>query len=51
VLSTLVYGVTPRDTPSFAAATLVLFAVSMAACYIPARRAARVDPSVALRSE
>jgi predicted permease len=51
VLSSLVYGVTPRDTPSFAAATLVLFAVSMAACYVPARRAARVDPSVALRSE
>jgi putative ABC transport system permease protein len=51
VLSTLVYGVTPRDTASFVAATLVLFAVSMAACYVPARRAARVDPSVALRSE
>ena len=51
VLSTLVYGVAPRDTPSLVAATLVLFAVSMAACYIPARRAARVDPSVALRSE
>ncbi|HUQ81073.1 MAG TPA: ABC transporter permease [Gemmatimonadaceae bacterium] len=51
LLSTLVYGVSPRDTVSFVAATAVLFAVSMIACYVPARRAARVDPSVALRSE
>jgi putative ABC transport system permease protein len=51
VLSTLVYGVAPRDMPSFLLSTLVLFVVSMAACYIPARRAARVEPSIALRSE
>jgi putative ABC transport system permease protein len=51
VLSTLVYGVAPHDPPSFALATAVLFAVSMAACWVPARRASRVAPSIALRSE
>ncbi len=51
LLSTLVYSVAPRDLVSFALSTAVLFVVSMAACYIPARRAARVDPSIALRSE
>lgn len=51
VLSSLVFGIAPRDMASFVLATLVLFLVSMAACYVPARRAARVDPSIALRSE
>ena len=51
VLSTLVYGVGPRDALSFVLATVVLFVMSMVACYVPARRAARVEPSVALRSE
>ena len=51
VLSTLVYGVGPRDALSFVLATLALFVVSMVACYLPARRAARVDTSIALRSE
>jgi tRNA nucleotidyltransferase/poly(A) polymerase len=51
VLASLVYDVAPRDVPSFLVATLVLFVVSMAACFVPARRAASVDPSIALRSE
>jgi len=51
VLSTLVYAVAPNDTLSFVLATVVLFAVSMVACYVPARRASRVEPSIALRSE
>jgi putative ABC transport system permease protein len=51
VLSTLVYAVGPHDLTSFVLSTAVLFVVSMVACYVPALRASRVDPSVALRSE
>jgi ABC-type antimicrobial peptide transport system permease subunit len=51
VLSSLVYAVAPNDMLSFVLATVVLFVVSMAACYVPARRASRVDPSIALRTE
>jgi putative ABC transport system permease protein len=51
VLSSLVYAVAPNDMLSFAFATVVLFVVSMGACYVPARRASRVDPSIALRAE
>ena len=51
VLSSLLFNVTAFDLVSFGAATAVLFAVALAACGIPARRAAGVDPSVALRAE
>jgi putative ABC transport system permease protein len=51
VLSSLLFHVTAFDLVSFGAATAVLFAVALAACGIPARRAAGVDPSVALRAE
>ncbi|HEX5076443.1 MAG TPA: ABC transporter permease [Gemmatimonadaceae bacterium] len=51
VLSTLVYGVAPHDVASFVLATAVLFVVSMLACYVPALRASRVSPSVALQSD
>ena len=49
--STVLFGVTPIDPPALAAAAMVLGAVSIAACYIPARRASRVDPVVALAQE
>jgi putative ABC transport system permease protein len=51
LLSSLLYGVTPSDWLTFLSVALVLLAVSVTACLIPARRAMRVDPIVALRYE
>jgi ABC-type antimicrobial peptide transport system permease subunit len=49
--SAVLFGVTPRDPVTLAGAAIVLGFVSLAACYIPARRASRVDPVVALAEE
>lgn len=51
VVATLLYGVRPHDPWTMAAVTLILLVAGLAAAYIPARRAAAVDPMVALRSE
>jgi putative ABC transport system permease protein len=51
VMKTLLFGVSAADPLTFAASALLLLAVSLLACWIPARRAAKVDPLVALRHE
>jgi len=49
LLGNLLYQVSPRDPIAFGAALIILIAVALVACFLPARRATRIDPARALR--
>lgn len=51
LLAGMLHGIDPHDPPTFAAVPLLLSAVALVACYVPSRRATRIDPIVALRTE
>jgi putative ABC transport system permease protein len=51
VMSSVVFGVTPRDPLTYTVLPIGILLITMAACYLPARRASRVDPATAIRAD
>jgi len=51
MIAAFLFGVTPKDPATFCGVSMLLFAIALGACYVPARRASRADPMVALRYE
>ena len=51
LLATQLYGISPVDSITYVSVASIVAVVTLAACYVPARRAMRVDPMVAMRGE